>query len=306
MTPRTRNGYLLCLAAAALWAGTAPLIGYLLDRGVPRLPLALWRDVFVALACLGVVGALRPRALRLGRIELRGVVITGVVAVGIYHAIWVWSVALNGAAVAVVLIYLYPAFVTLAGWLFDGERLGAAQVAALMLALLGLALVVRVYDPAVLRLNWLGAVVGILSALTHTIYVLFNQRAVTTINPIASLGFTMLFGSLTLLALNLIVAPTEIFAVGSAENWALLALLGLVPTLGGYALFTMALRYIPGKTASLLSVVEAPITALIAWAWLGDRLEGLQLVGMALVLFAITLPRLAELRRPATAVVDIS
>jgi drug/metabolite transporter, DME family len=308
MSASPRTGYLLSVAAALTWAATAPGLKYLIDTyGVPSLTLAFWRDAFVALACLAGVLLLRPTLLRVSRADLRGFAITGVISIGIYHALWLWSVALNGAAVAVVLIYLYPTFVTIGGWLLFREPVNGAHIAALALALLGCGLVVRVYDPEVLRVSWLGALVGVLTALAHSVYVLFSQRAVASHSPWTSLTYTMVFGSLTLLALLLIGAPQQLMAVGTTPApWLIVAALAVGPTLGGYALFTAALRHIPGRTAGLIAVLEAPVATLLAVLLLGERMAWPQVLGMALVLAAIVLPRAvrtagAAIRRRAAA-----
>jgi drug/metabolite transporter (DMT)-like permease len=47
-------------------------------------------------------------------------------------------------------------------------------------------------------------------------------------------------------------------------------------------------------------VIEAPASALLAALFLGERLEWPQLLGMALILGAIGLPRLISTRRPTT------
>jgi drug/metabolite transporter (DMT)-like permease len=293
-----RTGYALSLAAPLIWATTSVLIKYLLDQGAPRLAIAFWRDMFIALACLGFLAVWRPGWLRVGRADLRSFAAIGAISVGVYHALWVTSIALNGAAVATVLIYTFPTFVTLGAWLLFREPIGRAQVAALILALLGCALVVRAYDPAVLQVSWLGALVGVFTGMTHAGYVLFSQRAVRSYSPWVSLAYTMLFGSLALLLLNVLLAPSQLFAIGdSAGPWLLLLGLALGPTLGGYVLFTAALRHIPGRIASLIAVVEAPAAALLAALVLGERMEWPQLLGLVLILGAIGLPRVLSARR---------
>lgn len=220
------------------------------------------------------------------------------------------SIALNGAAVATVLIYTFPTFVTIGARLFFHEPIRKPQIAALALALLGCALVVRVYDPAAIRVSWAGALVGLATGVTHAGYVLFSQRSVRSHSPWTSLTYTMLFGSLVLLGMLLATGAATIGAATGAATegppymgvgdswmaWVVLAVLALGPTLGGYALFTMALRSIPGKVASLITVIEAPASALLAVALLRERLEGPQVLGVALILGAIVLPALS---RPA-------
>jgi drug/metabolite transporter (DMT)-like permease len=302
MQQPSRLGYLLSIAAAMAWASTSPGIKYLLEvYHIPPLLIAFWRDVFIALACLAGLLVVRPRLLRVSRRALAGFALTGIVSIGIYHALWVLSIALNGAAVAIVLIYTFPTFVTIGAWALFGEPIRRPQSAALALALIGCALLVRVYDPATLRVSWIGALVGLATGLTHAIYVLFNQRAMESHTPWTSLTYTMLFGSIALLVIVLIsgleAAPTGLLygvpgVRDTLEPWLAVLALALGPTLGGYALFTTALRYIPGRIASLIVVIEAPVATLLAVAILGERLAWPQVVGIALILSAIVLPTL--------------
>jgi drug/metabolite transporter (DMT)-like permease len=78
----------------------------------------------------------------------------------------------------------------------------------------------------------------------------------------------------------------------SLTPWLALLALALGPTLGGYALFTISLRHIPGRIASLIVVIEAPIATLAAVLFLGERIEPIQAVGMLFVLLAAVLPGL--------------
>jgi DME family drug/metabolite transporter len=304
MQRQKRTGYLITVIAAIVWASTSPGIRYLLDaQHVPALAIAFWRDAFIAAACLLVMLALRPTLLRVSRRDLRGLALIGTISIGIYHALWVYSVALNGAAVAVVLIYTFPTFVTIGAWLLYRERVRWPQIAALGLSLLGCALLVRAYDGSVLQVSWIGTLVGLATGLTHAGYVLFSQRSVETKSPWTSLAYTMLFGSIALLILwfastafsatSAAASPDIVDAVGGgATPWLALLALALGPTLGGYALFTIALRYIPGRIASLVAVIEAPVSVLLSVIFLGERLEWPQLLGMALILAAAVLPQL--------------
>src|SRR5689334_17854408 len=168
MQRQARTGYLITIAAAITWAATSPGIKYLLDaEHVPALAIAFWRDAFMALACIGGLLVFRPALLRVSRRELGGMAIVGAISIGFYHALWVLSIVLNGAAVAVVMIYTFPTFVTLGAWLLFGERIRWPQVLALAIALFGSALLVRAYDPAVLRVSWLGTLVGLSTGIAH-------------------------------------------------------------------------------------------------------------------------------------------
>ncbi len=295
MPLRPSTGYWLSALAATVWALTSPGLRYLLTNyTLSPLELAFWRDAFIACTCLIGLLIFRPALLRVSLRELRGFAIAGAISIGIYHAIWIWSIALNGAAVAVVLIYTFPTFVTIGAWLLFGEPVRPPQIVALAISLAGCALLVRAYDPALFQLSWVGALIGLATGLAHSGYVLFSQRSVQRQSPWTSLTYTMLFGALTLLVLLLVVPTGKPESAQPAPLAAWLILLGLAlgPTLGGYAIFTTALRYLPGRVASLIVVIEAPISTLLAVALLGEYLEWPQVLGIGLILGSIVLPQL--------------
>jgi drug/metabolite transporter, DME family len=286
MPRRTLNGYLISLLAAVSWAFTSPGISYLLGLNMPRLTIAFWRDVFVALGIVAIFAVYNARLLRVDRKTLISLLIAGVISIGLYHVLWVYSVDLNGPPLAVVLVYTYNAFVALGARVFFKEPLRRNHVIALVVSLAGLVLAVKAYDVSTWQSSWLGTTIGVVSALAQTVYVLYNQRFITSLNPLVSLGYQMAFGALAILALMLVIDPPQIAAVANGTQWLILIALAIGPTLGGYGFFNLAMRFIPGKVAGLISVLEVPFAAGITYLLFGDALSAPQYLGMVLVLIA--------------------
>ena len=289
----TKLGIIYSLAAGLTWAMTAPGLRYMLSQyQIPSLTLALWRDIFVALAAFAAIILIRPALLRVTGKELRGMAFTGIISIGIYHAIWTESIRLNGASVALVLIYLYVIIVAIGAWVLWREPLTPMHMVAAVLAIVGSALVVRIYDPEALRFSWLGILIGLSSAFAQSVFVLYNQHITNSVNSWAALAYTFLFGSITLLALCLFTQPLNTIVPDQPSALLSIAFLGIGPTLCGYGLFTMALKYIPGKLAGLIAIIEIVLAAFISWLFLGEMLESLQIFGIGLVIIAIVLPNL--------------
>lgn len=277
------------MLAAIVWSFTAPGIDYLLTvYRVPRLTLAFWRDLAAVLVLVPVT--LRRFALPARR-ELLHFAIGGGLFIGLYHALWVFSVALNGSALAVVLIYTFPAFTIVGAWLLWRERPTRSAILGLALAFVGCVLAVEAYNPDVLRLNWLGVLYGLGTGLTQAGYTLFSQRTLRNNHPWTTLTWTMVFGTLLLALLQ---RPATIFAVGAtAWPWLLIFFLGVGPTLGGYILYTMALRSLPAGVAGTVVMLEVPCSALLAGLLLNQWLDWLQLLGMLCILGGAVLPQLS-------------
>jgi len=108
------------------------------------------------------------------------------------------------------------------------------------------------------------------------------------------LAYTFLFGSITLFVLCLFTQPLNTIVPDQPSALLGIAFLGIGPTLCGYGLFTMALKYIPGKLAGLIAIIEIVLAAFISWLFLGEMLELLQILGISLVIIAIVLPNLRK------------
>ena len=280
-------GFVLAIAAAFVWSFTAPGLSYLLNSyNVPRLTLAFWRDFFVVLVVLPVT------VLRFGlptRRELVRLGLAGVMFIGVYHAVWIFSVAYNGPAVAVVLIYTFPAFTTLGAWLFWRETPSRSAVLGLVLAFVGCLLVVQAYKPELLVLNWLGVVCGIATGVSQAGYSLFTQRAIRNSQPWTTLAWMMTFGTLALLFVQ---RPATFFSVGTTVwPWLVVIALAIGPTLGGYALYSMALRTLPAGVAGTVVTMEAPFAAILSAITVGQWLSWPQVAGLLLVLLGAVLPQ---------------
>jgi drug/metabolite transporter (DMT)-like permease len=294
--PSPRTGFALALAASFAWSFTGPGIDYLLTvYHVPRLTIAFWRDLFTVLVLLPVAlwrcGV--PDRQQLGRFA-----VAGVLFIGAYHALWVFSIAYNGAAVAVVLVYTFPAWATLGAWLLWCEQPTKGAIVGLALAFFGCLFVVEAYDVAKLSLNWFGLVCGLGTGIAQAGYALFCQRTLEHSSTWPTLTWTMTFGALALLFTQ---RPSTIFAIGDTPwPWLLLALLAVGPTLGGYVLYTLSLRSLRAGVAGTIVTLEAPWTALWAALLLARWLTWPQLIGMLCVLGGVILPQLGTYirRRP--------
>ena len=309
--PRSSNltrGYSIALVSAAILSTTAILIRHLTQTyQLPPLVLAFWRDSFVAVTMLLVLGLLAPRQLRVTRQHLLYLIVYGLV-LAIFNALWTLSVSLNGAAVSTVLVYCSAGFTALLGWWLLKERLGWAKLLAVGISLGGCVLVSGALDPAAWHANLVGIVTGILSGLGYAIYSLMGRSASQRgLNPWTTLIYTFGLAAVFLLGLNLLpwrllpgtaVRPADMFWLGNAlAGWGILFLLAAGPTVAGFGLYNVSLSYLPSSVANLILTLEPAFTAVIAYVLLGERLSGIQLGGSAMIVGGVVFLRIYEGRR---------
>jgi drug/metabolite transporter, DME family len=306
------RGYIMVLLATLMLSTTGILIRFLLDDyHVPTLALAFLRVAIVALA-LGLGLALaRPRLLRVELRHLLPFALLGLIGVGLHQVVWITSVQMNGVGIATVLVYIQPAIVALVAWRFMGEALNWPKMAALLLAMAGIVMVSQAYSVLAAGsagLNTVGLLAGVGTGFTWATYALLGRSTAQKYSPWTSLFYAFFFGVLFLLPLQWLagglfasanlgqpqgIAPNMIgstFAL-SADGWAVLLLLALGPTLGGFGLYTFGLAHLPASVATLLGTLEPVFSIVFAYILFAERLDGVQVAGAALILWSVVMLR---------------
>jgi drug/metabolite transporter (DMT)-like permease len=307
------HGYTIALVSAAFLSTTAIFIRHLSQAyHMPALVLALWREIFVVLTLLLALGLVRSHLLRVKRSHVPYLGGYGCV-LAIFNATWTLSVALNGAAIATVLVYCSAGFTALLGWWLLKEYLDWGKLVAIALSLGGCVLFSGALEAGTWRANLLGILTGVVSGLCYAIYSLMGRSASQRgLDPWTTLLYTFGFAAVLLLFFNLLPGgilpgsahhPGELFWLGdSLGGWGILFLLAAGPTLAGYGLYNVSLSYLPSSVANLIVTIEPVFTAAIAYVLLGERLNGVQIGGSAMIMAGVIVLRVYEGWRAARTV----
>jgi drug/metabolite transporter (DMT)-like permease len=297
------RGYTIALASSIVLSTTGIFIRYLTQTyQLPSLVLAFWREVFVVASLFVALAVFRPALLRVHRKHLRYLFGYGFV-LAMFNSFWTLSVALNGAAVATVLVYSSAGFTVLLGWLFLSEPLTKVKIIAVVLGLTGCVLVSGALDASVWSSNLIGIVTGVASGLLFAVYSLMGRFASQRgLNTWSTLLYIFGFGTICLLSVNLLSNgllpgaasnPGDLFWLGrSVVGWGILLLLAVGPTLLGYGLYNFSLVYLPSSVVNLIVTTEPVFTAVIAFFFLGEILNSIQIIGSFLIMSGVIFLRL--------------
>jgi len=301
----TNRGFIAAVGSALFLSTTAIFIRHLTqDYAIPALVLAYWREVMVA-AALAVVFAIgKPELLRGVQGHIGTLVGYGLI-LALFNAMWTLSVALNGAAVATVLVYSSAGFTVLLGWLILKEELTFTKTLVVVLSLLGCGLVVNVFNPSLWELNTAGVITGISAGLFYAVYSIMGRSASQRgLNTWTTLVYIFGFASVFMLGFNLLSGGRIPGAAGGLADmlwlgsewlgWLMLAVLAVGPTLMGFGLYNVSLRYLPSSTANLVVMIEPVFTAIFAFVVFGEMLAPTQLAGGMLILGAVLALRLRK------------
>lgn len=285
-TRSLNKGYAIALTGILFWSTTAIFISYLLTRyTLAPLTLAFWRDLFATTALALALLLFRRDLLRIDRHHRLFLLGYGL-SLALMNTVWTYSVALNGAAVSTVLVYASPAFTALVARSLFKEKLTPLRIAAIAASLIGCALVSGAYKPEVWSVNAMGIAVGLVSALGLTAYSTMGKLSAR--RGINSWTATLASFSIASCLLFFTQNGDTLFTLGPAlDGWAILLVLAVVPTLGGYGLYAASLAYLPAGTANLIATLEPALTAILAFILLRESFSGEQLAGSMLIIGSV-------------------
>jgi drug/metabolite transporter (DMT)-like permease len=297
------RGILIALVATTVWATTAIFISYLLDNFDLRpLTLAFWRDLFVGVLLLVTVALVQPAALKIKLRDVPFFIGYGFVGLAVFNGMWTYSVQYNGAAVATVLAYSSPAFTVLLAWPILKEALTVRKLLAVALSFTGCIFVAEAYSVNQWQLNPLGIVFGLTTGLAFAFYNLAGRWSakrfssawtVTTYGFLfAALGLGLTqrfdFWSTPIGSGGLFFANPAFSMSTHWQGWWVLGVL-VIPTVLGFGLYTLSLRYLPASVAGLIASLEPVLTAIMAIFILNESLKPEQWLGAGLIVLAVVL-----------------
>jgi len=284
---RPALGPLLILAATSLfWGLNWPVMKVAL-AGIPVLPfralcLLIAGPAMLALARLG------GDRLALPRREIKPLLLASLFNVTLWHLTTAYGVTQMPAGHASIIAYTMPAWATLLGMLFLGERLTPARGAGLLLGLAGVGALV-LPDLATLAAAPLGTASMILAALSWAIGTVVTKRCRWTGSVAALTGWQICLGGAPIVAAALIAGPFPDLARADAATLAALAYVIVFGMLIGQWGWFAVLARLPVTQASIGTLAIPVIGVLSSALLLGERLTAAELVALALVVAALAL-----------------
>jgi len=279
------RGVALCLLSAVGFGLMAIFAKEAYRNGVSVTTLLALRFAIAAGAFWAVVAARRARTPRPARSVLLGGLAIG--AIGYAGEAGAFFAALTrlDASLTSLLLYTYPAIVFAAAVALRRERADRRRISALALATGGAALVL--VGGGTGALDPVGVALALGAALSYSAYVLVADRALTRVDPFV---LSALIATGAAASFGVVGAATGSLNLHfQASGYAWIGALAVVSTILAISAFLVGLPKVGPATASIASTIEPVVTVGLAMAFFGERLQGVQLAGGALVLSAVIL-----------------
>jgi DME family drug/metabolite transporter len=297
LTHRTHSvrGYLYIATATFLWglaaslgraAFTGRLPGIQALRPIDPLILSQSRTTFSFLVLLPVLALYGGwRRLRLPARDLGQTFLLGVLGVAASNYFYYLAIQKTNVATAIILQYTAPIWVLLYMVARRLQKPTLQRVAAVGLAVAGIAMVIGVIGPGTLRLDPVGVTAALLAAFSFAFYNIGGHGILARYDRWTVLLYTTFSASLFWIVVN---PPWKIAAAHySGGQWLFLLVFSLLSVLAPFSFYFAGLQHLEPTRAVVASCLEPVFSIVIAAVVLGEVMGPMQMAGIVLVLAAI-------------------
>jgi len=299
------RGYVYIAGATFLWAlsaslGRAAFTGRLLPKGqtlrpIDPLILSQSRTTFSLVVLLIALVLLRGwRRLRLPAADLGRMFVLGILGVAASNYLYYLAIQRTNVATAIILQYTAPVWVLIYTVARGLQKPTLQRVAAVGLAVTGIALVIGIFGSGGFRLDAIGVLAALGAAFSFAFYNVGGHSILARYDRWTVLLYVILSASLFWIIVN---PPWKIAAAHySGDQWLFLLVFSFISVLAPFSLYFAGLQHLEPTRAIVVSCLEPVFSIGIAAVVLGEVMRPLQTVGIVLVLVAIVVVQLPDRR----------
>jgi drug/metabolite transporter (DMT)-like permease len=295
---RAATGYAMVASAATLFAVNGTVSKVILRSGISARQLTEVRCAGAVVGLVLLAALTRPASLRVKAADLPLLIALGVGGLALVQWSYFYAIARLDIGIALLIQFVGPILVALWARLVFKEHVRRRIWLALVLALGGLTLIVEAWHAG--RLSGAGLGAAAVAAITYAAYILLAEQGVRRRDPISLSAWGFLFATL----FWSVVAPWWHYPAARANDD--VSLLGnlasshvpvvvlmlwmiVLGTIAPFLLVVGALGRISATRAGITGMLEPVVAIVVAWAWLGESLDAVQLSGATLTLAGISL-----------------
>jgi len=212
----------------------------------------------------------------------------GTLGVAISNYFYYVAIQRTNVATAIIVQYTAPVWVLLYVVARGQQRLSLQKIAAVALAVTGIALVINLFSHGSdLRLDAYGLSAALVASFSFALYNVAGHRILARYDRWRVLTWTLAAASIFWLIVN---PPWKILATHYAPaQWLFLFVFSMISVLGAFSLYFLGLQHLEPTRAIIVSCLEPVFSILLAALLLGEVLRPIQTLGIVFVLAAIVI-----------------
>jgi len=278
-------GYIYVLLAAFFFALIAVIGKTVINSGIKIFDLLVlqYTASFVFMLIYFVIAGIRK--LSLPKESLKAVLTQGLIGSSCTTVLFYLALEKLNAGIASMLLFTHPVLVSIYFMATKTRKITRRSNLALLTAFFGSIMVINVFNIGIAGTPFIGFVFGIMSSCTYAFYNIYADVKLKDFEPLVIAFYT----NLTTLAVSLILHPGFFrfeFLMTSElliYIFELAVVSGILPVIFLYK----GIKLIGADKASIVATSELPITILLSFLVLGEKMGLVQLAGILLIMGSI-------------------
>ncbi|HEX6481642.1 MAG TPA: EamA family transporter [Ktedonobacteraceae bacterium] len=272
--------------ASTLFGLNGNLSRLLFDDGVSPVTLVEFRMLIGAICLLGVLVIGQRKGLKVPRRSWGWIVAFGLSLAMVTYTYFM-AISRLPLAIALVIQFTAPAWMVLGVAIWRRRLPSAYVLAALVLTFGGVILLTGLWREGLSGLDAIGLLYCLLAVITYIAYLLLGRQVGKRLPSLTSTAYGALVASIFWFSVQ---PPWAI----PANTWTLyhlvmIILVGIIGMAIPFSLVLGSLRRIDPTRVGIASMLELVAAGVIAYFWLGQYLDWLQIMGCLLVMGGITI-----------------
>lgn len=209
-------------------------------------------------------------------------IVTGILNIGAFQALLFIAAYRLPGGLAAVIGAIQPLLVMMLAWCVDRQRSPWVAVLSAVTGIIGMALLLlsphTVLDP-------LGIMAAFSGAVSMALGTWLSRRWAISLPVVALTGWQLLTGGVVLAPVAWLVdPPLQEVTLTQAAGYLWLCVAGAMIA---YGLWFRGISRLPSVAVSALSLLSPVTAVLLGWIFLGQKIEGVALVGLIVVLLSV-------------------
>jgi DME family drug/metabolite transporter len=274
----------------AVFTGKLPLSGQA-QHPIDPLILSQTRTSFSLLVLLPLlVGRRGWQRIKLPTPDLIQCLVLGMLGVAASNYFYYLAIQRTSVAIAIIVQYTAPVWVLLYVVARGQQKLSAQKVAAVAVALAGIALTIGIVgakSAQPLHLDRWGLIAALIASFSFAFYNVGGHGLLARYDRWRVLVWTLMSAAVFWLFWN---PPWKVAAAHyTPAQWGFLFVFSMISVLGSFSLYFLGLQHLEPTRAIIASCLEPVFSILLAAAFLGEGVRPVQMLGIILVLSAIVI-----------------
>lgn len=292
-----KKGITLVLIATLFWGMMGVTSRTLGNAGIDSMSISFFRCLIASIGFGIFLFIFNKKAFR---VDLKGIIISGIygiVTFGLSFTTFNIAVERVPIAVATVLMFTNPIWVTIFNAIFFKEKITSKKATVIALAIIGCLLISNIFGVGFENLDIVGLLVGLSTGVLFALQLVIPRFFDGKYSKDSMLIYGFIFSTIALAFFTNFTGINTAITTNSSPMFVVLNILsiGILSTFIANISYVKATDYIETGVASVLVALEPVLGSLFAYIVYGETLTGLQLLGgLLIVIAAIWLARTAD------------